>query len=137
MNENPFIDNLVSPEDVKLLSGIDLDNLTDDENPSNKKERFIYEAQSAVCGRLQRYYKVNAIQKMSSMTENELFHFKLAIVNECKYFREHGRVQYDPQGKNGVKTIPDAVYNELSQANLTTGKLSGDGSILPTFMRWF
>ena len=42
MNENPFIDNLVSPEDVKLLSGIDLDNLTDDENPSNKKERFIY-----------------------------------------------------------------------------------------------
>ena len=41
-----FNKNLITPEEVKVLVGIDLGTLNDDSNPSNKAERLIYQAQN-------------------------------------------------------------------------------------------
>ena len=49
---------LITPEEVKLITGMDLGlRLIDDDNPSNKCERFIYEQQTLLYAFIAKNYK--------------------------------------------------------------------------------
>ena len=57
-----FENNLITKEEIKVLIGLDLDTIRDDANPSNKAERFIYEAQTILSSFVRRNYK-NDLEK--------------------------------------------------------------------------
>lgn len=142
MIEELFKDNVVSPEEVKVIGGFDLSTINDDDNPSNKEERMIYKAQSIVCGFIYRYFKRNALLiYKTSMSENEQYHFKMAIIKQIIYMINAGDIASISSlsySHNDIasKKLSDNVLDELAQAhNLTSTKIGGNGFGYATW--WF
>lgn len=118
-----FFNNLITKDEVLLLTGIDLSNLQEDANPSNKEDRLIYKAQSQLCAYIARNYKNNAIIWYNNrLTNEQREHFKMAIALQVEYLVNNGDIgndslAYDTSSSvvkvNARKISPNAI-DELS-----------------------
>lgn len=132
-----FENNLISKDEVLELTGIDLSNLQDDGNPSNKEYRLIYKAQSQLCSYIQRNYKKNAyIWYNKYLTNEQRKHFKYAIAYQVEYLVLNGDIgndslAYDTNASvikvNARKISPNAIdelgfCGKLCTTNFTKGQ---------------
>ena len=101
-----FSNNLITKDEVKVLIGLDLDNLQPDDNPSNSSERLIYQAQSV----LYSYIKMNYGNDMLLWYHNRLNneqrnHVKMAIAYQVKYIFFNGDMSIDSLAYNNSASI--------------------------------
>lgn len=127
-----FENNLISADEVKELVGIDASLITDDANPSNKVERFIYQAQSIIAGYVLRNYKRNAVlMYQKALNEEQKAHFRMAIALEVKYIMYHGDMGNEAVSETEGDMISKNVINELAFCgNMVSSKLGGNGGII-------
>jgi len=136
-----MINLIVTPSEFLTESGIDLNNLVDDNNPSNKKERFLTMCQEILCGYIYKNFKRDAIiyyNKYMSDTEKE--HFRLAIIRQGEYIITNGNIGNQSGVSEDVTSIADRVklqgakispnaIDELAMAgNMSSSKLRGNGN---------
>ncbi|MCK9577202.1 MAG: hypothetical protein M0R51_14960 [Clostridia bacterium] len=132
---------IVTPDEFLTASGINLGNLVDDDNPSNKKERFLLLCQELLCSYIYRNFKRDAVLYYNNyMDDTQKAHFRLAIVRQGEYLIANGNIGnqsgvsddtlsiVDRVKLNGAKIAPNAI-DELNMAgNISSGKLRGNGS---------
>lgn len=107
-----FDKNLVSYDEVLVLTGVDLKTIQDDANPSNKVERFIYEAQTTLASFLMRNYKNDLyIWYNHYLNDEQREHIKMAIALQCKYMVLNGNIGEDSleERPNARKVSPNAI----------------------------
>ena len=91
-----FNENLITKDEVLLLTGIDLGNLQNDANPSNKEARLINKAQTQLCAYIARNYKNNAIIWYNRrLTKDQRYHFRRAIAYQVEYLIQNGDIGND------------------------------------------
>lgn len=134
---------VITPSEFLTLSGINLGNLVNDDNPSNKQYRFLLLCQELLCSYIYRNFRRDAILYYNNyMNDTQKAHFRLAIVRQGEYLIANGNIGnqsgvsddalsiVDRVKLNGAKIAPNAV-DELSMAgNVASGKLRGNGNNL-------
>lgn len=126
--------NLITPEEVKIATGIDLSlRLMDDDNPSNKCERFIHEQQTLLYSYIAKNYKRDLYKYYyTKLNEQEKEYVKIAIALQCQYTILNGNLGMDASLITGNKSMTKAyagricvnAIDELAQIRqLTTSKL--------------
>ena len=90
-----FNKNLITPEEVKVLVGIDLGTLNDDANPSNKEQRYIYDCQNTLFSFIYRNYKNDPFVYFQKVGLEEREHIKMAIAYQVSYTFLNGDVAND------------------------------------------
>jgi hypothetical protein len=134
-----FNKNLIKPEEVKVLVGIDLGTLNDDSNPSNKAERLIYQAQSQLCAYITRNYKNDAIiWYHKRLNHDQREHFKMAIALQVLYLVQNGDIGNDSLAfdtsasvikVNARKVSPNAIDELGFCGRLATNNIANRNSI--------
>jgi len=125
---------LLTPEELKMLSGRDFTiEIMDDDNPSNKVERYIYEQQSILVSYVAKNYRRDVYKYYARFDEIEKFHIKKAIALQCVYTIKTGNIGMDAgfgiytqsQEKAYARAICPLAINELSQVkSLVSSKLN-------------
>lgn len=138
-----FENNLITKEEVKVLIGLDLDTIRDDANPSNKAERFIYEAQTILSSFVRRNYK-NDLEKWyhSYCNNNERQHIKMAIAKQVEYQVLNGKIGNDVANfdnrasfdKNLALVISPYAIMELGEIRRLTTTAFNDRGILSDYL---
>ena len=101
-----FSNNLITKDEVKVLTGLDLDNIQFDDNPSNRAERLIYQAQSTLYSYIKENYKNDLYiwyRKYSS--EEKRNHIKMAIAYQVKYLIFNGDIGNDSELYDSPKSM--------------------------------
>lgn len=125
---------LITPQEVKELTGIDLSlRLMDDDNPSNKCERFIYNQQTILYSFIAKNYKRDLYKyyftKLNQQDKNRV---KVAIALQCQYSLLNGDIGMDASLSMNNDNQPKAysgrvcvnAIDELSQIRgLVSSKL--------------
>lgn len=118
-----FSYNLITKDEVLLLTGIDLDTLVDDANPSNKCERFIYERQIELFSFIYKNYKNDPyLFYRKRATPEQKDHIKKAIAYQCVYVYFNGDIANDSvkasekssNGEFNRLRISQKAYDELT-----------------------
>ena len=138
-----FENNLITKEEVKVLIGLDLDTIRDDANPSNKAERFIYEAQTILSSFVRRNYK-NDLEKWyhAYCNNNERQHIKMAIAKQVEYQVLNGKIGNDVANfdnrasfdKNLALVISPYAIMELGEIRRLTTTAFNDRGILSDYL---
>ena len=125
---------LITPEEVKLITGMDLGlRLIDDDNPSNKCERFIYEQQTLLYAFIAKNYKKDLYKYYDRFSDGDKNHIKIAIAIQCKYVLVNGNLGMDAslsiESKSQTKAYAGRIcvdaIDELAQCrNFITSKLN-------------
>lgn len=114
-----FDSNLVVVEEVLEITGIDLHDIQDDQNPSNKCERLIAKAQDMLCAYVSKNYRNDLVfwyQHRLSVDDRK--RVKIAIALQCEYLVLNGDLGNDALmyynsrniTKNGaIKISPNAI----------------------------
>ena len=138
-----FENNLITKEEVKVLIGLDLDTIRDDANPSNKAERFIYEAQTILSSFVRRNYK-NDLEKWyyNFCNQSERQHIKMAIAKQVEYQVLNGKIGNDVANfdnrasfdKNLALVISPYAIMELGEIRRLTSTAFNDRGILSDYL---
>lgn len=146
-----FDQNLITKDEILLLTGIDLGTLQEDANPSNREERFINKAQSQLCAYIQRNYKNNALLwYRNRLTQEQRYHFKKAIAYQVEYLLLNGDIgndslAYDTSASvvkvNARKISPNAIdelgfCGRLCTSNFTKRGWVGEFMDIELFGGW-
>lgn len=122
---------IITADEVKELVGIDPTMIMDDANPSNKVERFIYQAQETINSYILRNYKRNAVKMYYTyLNEEEREHFKMAIAYQVKFIIYHGDNGNEPISESEAEMISKNVINELSHCKSLVSSHLGNRSIM-------
>lgn len=138
-----FENNLITKEEIKILIGLDLDTIRDDANPSNKAERFIYEAQTILSSFVRRNYK-NDLEKWYHhyCNQTERQHIKMAIAKQVEYQVLNGKIGNDVANfdnrasfdKNLALVISPYAIMELGEIRRLTTTAFNDRGILSDYL---
>ena len=138
-----FENNLITKEEIKVLTGLDLDTIRDDANPSNKAERFIYEAQTILSSFVRRNYK-NDLEKWyrNFCNQSERQHIKMAIAKQVEYQVLNGKIGNDVSNfdnrasfdKNLALIISPYAIMELGEIRRLTTTAFNDRGILSDYL---
>lgn len=98
---------LVSPDEVKMITGLDLSlRIADDDNPSNKCERFIYDRQTEIYSYIAKNYKRDLYKYyFHKLSKEEQEVVKLAIAKQCEYVILNGVMGMDASLSVGSKSL--------------------------------
>lgn len=130
-----FDKNVISADEVIELVGINPAMIVDDANPSNKVERFIYQAQSSISSYVLRNYKRNAVRMYEKvLNEEQKQHFKMAVALQVKYIMYHGDMGNESIADSQAHILSNNVLNELAFCgDMISSKIRGQGNLLDIY----
>ena len=136
-----FDNNLITREEVLEITGINPENIQDDDNPSNKVERLIAKAQDMLIAYVGKNYRNDLVRWYhNKMSSDERTRVKIAIALQVEYIILNGDIgseslmYYNSRNitKNGaIKISPNAIdqlslIKKLCQNNISKSNAIAD-----------
>lgn len=86
----------ITPEDFLAYTGINLlEELKDDDNPSNKANAFLFRVENRLESYISAYLYKDMCKEFSNFSDFQKLHYKYAIIEQALYVLKNGDISVD------------------------------------------